>query len=339
MAGFVNPVTYDESAGGVFDISNSNITGLRLNEASNGSDCLGHFQNSNLGTFKFPANFDRTQIPKSAFANTKISSLDGIVDTTTTTIKASAFANNTNLTSLTTTTDSANKAKLSLSSVTTLPEGVFQNTGLTSLDLKSFMPALTSIGNNTFSNTKITSIGANDLPDTLTTIGQNTFGGNTALTKIEALPATVTTIGEDAFKDNQELATLNLDKATALAEIKANAFSNTKLATVDLSKTVVTTIGANAFSNNAQLENIKLPATITSNTANIANNVKEGFTLSYPDGIIVSGAETTANSFNNNQLLTDVDLSKSTELTTLLADTFSGSTKLRKVVLPAKAVK
>lgn len=177
-----------------------------------------------------------------------------------------------------------------------------------------------------------------------TIIPTNAFK-NTKIASLDGIvDQTTTTIKSNAFANNESLTAFTTTKAklelTALANIESSAFENGSLTSVDLSSSVVTTIGENAFSNNAKLETLKLPATITSNTANIANNVKEGFTLTYPNGInLNTNTTTTTSSFANNQLLTDVDLSKSANLTTIAKDTFSGSTKLSKVVLPAKAVK
>lgn len=149
------PATYadgDTSNVGTFDISGSNISGF---------DGSNHFLASNLGIFKFPANFNRTSIPQGAFQSSKLTS---VVATT----NARATGEN-NIIDATT---------------TTIGNNAFNGTALTSLDL-SLATGLTSIGNNAFqNNTALTSL---DLSKNtaLTSIGQGAFQNNSQLAEVK----------------------------------------------------------------------------------------------------------------------------------------------------------
>ena len=182
------------------------------------------FYGSKIETLTLPATLKK--IGSSAFSSNNITTkaktpLDlSHVDE----IGANAFANNSNLVNI-----NWNPA------ITQIPDGLFQNTGLTIFDFSK----ITSIGQNAFSGTKLTgTISLNNVDQ----IGNYAFSNIAGLTGV-TLKNTITQIPDGLFQ-NTGLTTFDFSKITSIGQ---NAFSGTKLTgTLDLSN--VDTINAQAFS-------------------------------------------------------------------------------------------
>jgi len=163
------------------------------------------FKGSAVKNVTFPSTL--TVIGQSAFADTKIETVDLSKATALTTIGASAFAN-------------ANIDTLEL------------NNG-----------ALTSVGDYAFQNNPLT--GELVLPETLTTIGKYAFA-DLGIETIDFSKATsLTTIGASAFA-NANIGTLELNNG-ALTSVGANAFQNNPLTGKLVIPETLTTIGKYAF--------------------------------------------------------------------------------------------
>lgn len=184
MAGITSASTYDDATtAGTFDISTSNIRGF---EGTN------QFQGSNLGTFKFPLDFDRSSIPANAFNNTKISEVkvqdrtatDGsqyaILSDTTTSIGNNAFSNNPSLKTV----------ELPIG-ITATPINAFQNiaSNATISYPHGVVTTQTATAENAFANDPYVQTLDLSNSSSLTTLAAGTFNNATKLNKI-VLPAT-----------------------------------------------------------------------------------------------------------------------------------------------------
>lgn len=186
------PTTYADDTtptqAGTFDISGSNIIGFAANSNS-------QFKGSNLGTFKFPVNFDRTSIPASAFENTKISEVKvqnpsssddadkfHILGPNTTTINANAFSNNPLLKTI------ELPSSLQASPINTAFNNIGENASV-SYPNGLIVPSNTSTtSDNAFANDPyLKALDLSISPD-LTTLAQGTFNGTSQLNKL-TLPA------------------------------------------------------------------------------------------------------------------------------------------------------
>ena len=144
-------------------------------------------------------------------------------------IGASAFANNSNITSIT-----FAKAE----NITAIDAAAFSKTSITTLDLSG-----TKIGtlNQLFedTNSKVTTV---SLPKSLATIEANAFNGLSALNSVTFAekaatdPAYALTIKAYAFKNTMALTTLTLP--ANVQYIAANAFANTYLTTLTINGTM-----------------------------------------------------------------------------------------------------
>ena len=128
--------------------------------------------------------------------------------------------------------------------------------------------------------------------------------GKQTLTKVR-LPECTCRIGYRAFAGCTNLSEVNFEDLTELNDIAGWAFTNTGLRRADLSYTRITDLGDCQFRKARKMEHLALPNTIT----NIGN------------------------AFQENSILTEVDLSNCTNLTNI-NDAFYGSRKLVRVVLP-----
>ena len=172
-----------------------------------------------------------------------------------------------------------------IASASSYSNGVFYNSGITSIELPS---TLQSIGNYAFSDcsgltgklnlggcTSLTSIGTAafrncrgltsiSLPSSLTSIGSLAFYSCDGLTSI-SLPSSLTSIGSSAFSRCSGLTgELNLGECTSLTSIGDGAFERcSRLTSVDLSGcTSLTSIGGSAFRDCSGLTSISLPSSL-----------------------------------------------------------------------------
>ena len=211
---FLNLKETDKITANMF-AGESNLTGLTITtgiitdqNAIAGSDAKPGARNIVSLTINQPS---LTFIPKSAFYDLKLTTLDLTKCTNLTTIKQHAF-------------------HCSL---------------LTTLDLTKNIN-LESIERFSFSDSKLTTL---DLTNNskLTTIGESSFYSS-ELTTLDLTKCTnLTTIGYNAFLESK-LTTLDLTKCTNLTTIGDNAFYSSELTTLDLSGcSKITTIGKDAF--------------------------------------------------------------------------------------------
>ncbi len=123
---------------------------------------------------------------------------------------------------------------------------VFENcTSLTLLN-NPLPAALETIGNQCFKNCTSLTLTGCPLPDALQTIGNNAFEGTEKIGEVE-FGSQLTKIGNNAF-EGAGLTKLVFDRAEALEEIGAGAFTRSTLPEVRLFHTKVTQINANVFS-------------------------------------------------------------------------------------------
>ena len=120
-----------------------------------------------------------------------------------------------------------------------------------------------SYNNGVFYNSGITSI---ELPSALTSIGSYAFNDCSSLTSI-TLPDSLTSIGDGAFWSCGLTGELNLGECTNLTSIGINAFRNCSGLTGKLNLgecTSLISIGSYAFRNCSSLTSITLPDSLTS---------------------------------------------------------------------------
>lgn len=158
-----------------------------------------------------------------------------------------------------------------------------------------------------------------------------------------------TTNTESQFKDSN-LGTFKFPENFDRSSIPTDAFNGTKLTAIKVQNSTTraatdnnilgentTTINNNAFSNIPTLTTIELPSSYTTINNSAFSNISPEATITYSSGVSLTGATTTTNAYANT-LVGEIDLSTSTDLTTLSAGTFNNATKLNKITLPAKAV-
>lgn len=149
---------------------------------------------------------------------------------------------------------------------------------------------------------------------------------------------------------NSNLGTFKFPENFDRSNIPTNAFNGTKLTEIKIQSSTTraiidnnilgentTTINDNAFSNIPTLEKIELPSSYTTINNSAFRNISPDATITYPNGVSLTTSQTTQNVYANT-LVSEIDLSGSTTLTTLSAGTFNNATKLNKITLPAKAV-
>ena len=147
-------------------------------------------------------------------------------------------------------------------SATSYRNGVFYNSGITSIELPA---TLETIGDCAFhSCSGLTSIDLSNCTS-LTSIGDFAFCNCSRLTSI-TLPSNLTSIGEDAFWYCSGLTEVDLSNCTSLTSIGGEAFAGCSgLTEVDLSNcTSLKSIGSSAFFNCSGLTSITLPSSLTS---------------------------------------------------------------------------
>jgi hypothetical protein len=162
------------------------------------------------------------------------------IPSTVTSIGASAFFNNGDLTTVTIG-----------SSVTSIGDYAFAEGALTTVSIPN---SVTSIGAYAFEGNLLSTV---TIGNSVTTIGAGAFNTN-ALTTV-TIPNSVTTIGASAFYSNA-LTTVTI--GNSVTSIGAGAFSTNALTTVTIPNSV-TTIGAQAFYSNA-LTTVTIGNSVTS---------------------------------------------------------------------------
>lgn len=141
---------------------------------------------------------------------------DVVIPSTVTTISGTAFAGNTNITSLSlpmaTSVSGMFKDCTSLQSVTFTSSASQQMgqewfSGCTSLETVTLSQGLTSIGENSFAN--CSSLSSITIPNNVTNIKNSAFSGCTALSSV-VIPNSVTSVGSNVFKDCTSLSSVIL---------------------------------------------------------------------------------------------------------------------------------
>ena len=187
--------------------------------------------------------------------------------------------------------------------VGSIGKAAFYNTGFTSLTLPAEIDIADGSSNSDGAFGGCTALSS--VSFTGTSLPKYIFS-KSALTQFE-IPASVTEIGEGAFKDCASLTTLTFATGSTIAVISKNAFYGTGILSIDLPASV-TEIADSAFQSATQL------ATVTFKGNSVAS-------------IGVSA-------FNGCTLLTQIDLSELTNLTTIGNSAFQAS-GITSVTLPS----
>ncbi len=296
-----------------------------------------------------------TTLGTGVFSNSDVVNVDLSKPTSTTmnTLPASTFERAINLASVTlknelsTIGENAFKNAANLKTVTT-PN---QTTLRAVVENKvQFGSNLKTIGNNAFGNSGITEVALSN--SGLTEIGTNVFNNASQLQTVN-LPSGLKTIKNGAFNNDPTLSTVNFDSLSNLETIEDNNFSNSAISTVDLSASTKLKglDGENLFTNMSQLTTVKIPSSfntlnsqsqlVNSDGQGISNKV---FTTAKDSGQVKLtfeaesfGLTTDTTSIHQSEFLKEysgeLDLSKSTKLTTIEKNTFNNPS-ISKLTLP-----
>ena len=196
------------------------------------------------------------------------------------------------------------------------------------------------IANNVYENKNFTSI---TLPSSLVGIYDSAFASNTQITSI-SIPSNVTYIGKNAFSGCSNVHTLQFATNSQLQTIDEGAFSrldqrtdttSLKLESIQLPDSVVT-IGANAFSYNINLSTF----TITNNSQ-LETIGDSAFSMLYslktihiPSSVISIGNSAFATLTGRNGL-TSVTFGANAKLESIGNNAFEGNDQLVQMTLPA----
>ena len=209
---------------------------------------------------------------------------------------------------------------------------------------------LKTIGNNAFGNSGITEVALSN--SGLTEIATDVFS-NASQLKTVVLPSGLKTIKNGAFNNNTLLDNVNFDKLSSLETIEDNNFSNSAISTVDLSTSTKLKglDGENLFTNMSQLTTVKVPTSF--NTLNdqsqLANSAGQGIsdkvftkqkdsdqvklTLTTPSFTLTTDTTSIHQSEFLKEYSGELDLSKSSKLTTIEQNTFNNPS-ISKLILP-----
>ena len=217
---------------------------------------------------------------------------------------------------------------------------------------KLVLPAtIKSLGTTAFANTKFTSADLSKV-NSITVIPTGTFKDTPTLVSVK-LSTKTSTISTGAFTTTSSLSSVNFDALTELATIDTNNFNGANFATLDLSKTIISEVKENTFANlvNTSLTLVSLPITLQKINANsltkksgeTASNLnieyKNNNGTSALPNIADQESKTDTSSLNTLGFnrISHVDLTSMSNLTTISGGTFTGSTVLETLTLPAKA--
>ena len=251
---------------------------------------------SNLSSVTIPATV--TSIASKAFTGTAITSIEIPASVTSigekafqsvTTLKTITFAPNSSLTSIG--NYAFEKAGLTCDIVlpegfTTLSDGAFSTTGITSITLPS---TLTTLGSNACKGTSVTTA---IIPDSITTIGSYAFNGCTSLTTV-SIPAGFTKIGNRAFQGCNAITSLTFrGNAGEDAVIDEAAFETCYVIGVVTIPEGVVTLGNGAF-NHSGVTHLTLPSTLTTVNGGSTFNVWNSKVTAEYKLVSVTGLENT----------------------------------------------
>src|SRR5574344_1437080 len=234
--------------------------------------------------------------------------VDGLVNTSTTSITIPATVTSNNVTY----------------NVTSIGGNAFNGcSGLTTFDI-SGATNLTTIGAFAFYSSGLTSV---TIPASVTSIGESAFSQCSGLTSIDLSNATgLQTIGDFAFQNSKAaFTTITGSPATAvkydaLTSIGNNAFSQCSgLTTFDISgATNLTTIGSSAFFYCTGLTSVTIPSSVTSIGDHAFTSCSGLTSVTIPSSVTSIGSS----AFNGCSGLTSIDLSKATGLQTIGKNAF-----------------
>ena len=227
--------------------------------------------------------------------------------------------------------------------ITEVPSGAFNYTGLvtvslpntiTSINLRAFercenlesinLPnSITTIGERAFERCE--NLKNVNFPISLTSIGKEAFKDCNALTEI-TIPDSITILNEGIFDSCELLQTVNL--SNNLTEIGASAFNyNYSLTNLSAFPSTLKTIRDRAFSGIA-VTSISIPNSVTLIEDNAFEQIDNLTTVSLPEGITSLGD----NIFYDCPNLKNVTLPNS--ITSLGEGTFEDCTSLENIILP-----
>ncbi|MCH5155618.1 MAG: leucine-rich repeat protein [Clostridiales bacterium] len=223
-----------------------------------------------------------TTLGASAFNRSGLTSIS--IPKSVTTIGDSAFANCTNLATVT-----FEKGEDGTCALTTLDGSAFNHTGLTSISIPK---SVTSLGSYIFGGcadlTSVTFEKDESGVCALTEIGVSAFN-TTGLTTVE-IPKSVKTIGNYAFGNCADLATVTFEKGEdgtcALTSIGAGAFNRTAISSIEIPKSV-TSMGDNPFYYCSKLTSVTVEDGNSTFIAkdNVVYNSDESILLIYAGGL------------------------------------------------------
>ncbi len=228
------------------------------------------------------------------------------------------------------------------SGVTTIPNGFFYDSNLSSITLPS---KLTTIEDYAFCNSKLTTI---TIPSTVNSIGKNAFANCKNLTSA-SISSAVSTIEESTFSGCTKLSQVIIPSVT---QIKGNAFKScTSLASISLPNTL-TQIGANAFEGCTALTSVTVPIKVTAidtyafrgctslTTVTIPASVKTLGTYCFSGctklaNITMAEGATTIGAYAFQSCSALVNISLPSTLTSLGGSVFAG-TGINEIIIPPK---
>ena len=225
-------------------------------------------------------------------------------------------------------------------SATLTSDGVFYNSGITSIEFPS---TLETIGNFAFSGCSgLTEVVLSNCTS-LTSIGNGVFGVCSGLTSI-TLPSSLTSIGYSALSQCSRLTEVDLSNCASLSSIGNLAFEGCSgLTHIDLSKcTNLTSIGTYAFQDCSGLTSIILPSSLTNigesafyyciglNTLEYKGTLEQWLSIDFG----LSWMQDPSHTFIvNGEELTNLVVPKG--ITTIPAYAFYGCTGLTNITLPS----
>ena len=305
---------------------------------------------TSLASITFEATCHLTSIPNNTFTGCTL--LNGVtIPSSVTSIGTSAFENCTGLTAIE-----------FPSSVKTINNSAFKNTGLTSVTLPA---TVTSMGDDCFRESAVqtaliacptlgtrafyncTSLGIATIANTVTSIGTSAFENCTGLTAIEfpssvktinnsafkntgltsvTLPATVTSMGDDCFRESA-VQTVSI----ACPTLGTRAFYGcTSLGTATIANTV-TNLKESSFYNCTQLANISIPSSVTTIGNSVFNGCTSFTAMTIPSSVTTMGTGV----FQGCTNLASATYAEGFHMTQLPESTFYGCTSLNGINIPA----